>query len=113
MDYWLFKSEPASFSLDDLKNRPDMTEHWDGVRNYQARNFLRDAVQVGDRVLVNKLVYRFREPRRSEVIVFENPQYVEEDRNPASALWHAGQPDAVRSKTACPVARSGQYPGTP
>jgi predicted RNA-binding protein with PUA-like domain len=51
MSYWLFKSEPGCFSLDDLKNRQDMTEHWDGVRNYQARNFLRDSVKVGDRVL--------------------------------------------------------------
>ena len=49
--YWLFKSEPSSFSLDDLKNRPDATEHWDGVRNFQARNYLRDEVKVGDRVL--------------------------------------------------------------
>ena len=49
--YWLFKSEPSSFSLDDLKNRPGATEHWDGVRNYQARNYLRDEVRVGDRVL--------------------------------------------------------------
>lgn len=52
MTCWLFKTEPSCFSLDDLKNRPDMTEHWDGVRNYQARNFLRDAVRVGDRVLI-------------------------------------------------------------
>ncbi len=52
MAYWLFKTEPSCFSLDDLRNRPDMTEHWDGVRNYQARNFLRDAVKVGDRVLI-------------------------------------------------------------
>jgi predicted RNA-binding protein with PUA-like domain len=51
MSCWLFKSEPGSFSLDDLKNRPDMTEHWDGVRNYQARNFLRDLVKAGDLVL--------------------------------------------------------------
>jgi len=50
-NYWLFKSEPSSFSLDDLKHRPEATEHWDGVRNFQARNFLRDQVQVGDRVL--------------------------------------------------------------
>jgi predicted RNA-binding protein with PUA-like domain len=49
--YWLFKSEPSSFSLEDLKNRPGATEHWDGVRNYQARNYLRDEVKVGDRVL--------------------------------------------------------------
>ena len=50
-NYWLFKSEPSSFSLDDLKNRPNATEHWDGVRNYQARNFLRDQIKEGDQVL--------------------------------------------------------------
>lgn len=51
MNYWLFKSEPGCFSFDDLRQRPGMTEHWDGVRNFQARNFLRDLVQVGDLVL--------------------------------------------------------------
>lgn len=51
MRYWLFKSEPSCFSFADLKARPDATEHWDGVRNYQARNFLRDEIKVGDQVL--------------------------------------------------------------
>jgi len=51
MAFWLFKTEPGCFSFDDLKNRPDMTEAWDGVRNYQARNFLRDSIKVDDRVL--------------------------------------------------------------
>lgn len=51
MNYWLMKSEPSCFSLDDLKNMPDSTEHWDGVRNYQARNLLRDDIKVGDGVL--------------------------------------------------------------
>jgi len=51
MNYWLFKTEPGCFSFDDLKNRPEMTEHWDGVRNYQARNFLRDTIRIGDLVL--------------------------------------------------------------
>ncbi|MDT8444657.1 MAG: EVE domain-containing protein [Desulfuromonadales bacterium] len=51
MNYWLMKSEPSSFSLDDLKRMPNRTEHWDGVRNYQARNFLRDEIKVGDGVL--------------------------------------------------------------
>ncbi len=52
MAYWLFKTEPSLFSVDDLKDRPNMTEHWDGVRNYQARNFLRDAIKTGDLVLI-------------------------------------------------------------
>ena len=49
--YWLFKSEPHVFSLQDLENAPDSTTHWDGVRNYQARNFLRDEIKIGDKVL--------------------------------------------------------------
>ncbi|MFP4495451.1 MAG: EVE domain-containing protein [Halochromatium sp.] len=48
MAYWLFKSEPDTFGIDDLKARPEQTEPWDGVRNYQARNMLRDQMQVGD-----------------------------------------------------------------
>jgi predicted RNA-binding protein with PUA-like domain len=48
--YWLFKSEPSAFSIDHLAAAPDQTAPWDGVRNYQARNFLRDDVKVGDRV---------------------------------------------------------------
>ena len=51
MAYWLFKSEPGCFSIDDLAKRPGMTEHWDGVRNFQARNYLRDSIKPGDRVL--------------------------------------------------------------
>ncbi len=48
MAYWLFKSEPSCFSIDDLQNSPKKITHWDGVRNYQARNFMRDQMQVGD-----------------------------------------------------------------
>lgn len=48
MNYWLFKTEPGCFSFNDLKKGPDMTGHWDGVRNFQARNFLRDSVKLGD-----------------------------------------------------------------
>lgn len=49
--YWLFKSEPSCFSFSDLQRSKDGVEPWDGVRNYQARNFLRDEVQPGDGVL--------------------------------------------------------------
>lgn len=47
--YWLLKSEPTCFSIADLVNAPKQTTYWDGVRNYQARNMLRDEMQVGDR----------------------------------------------------------------
>jgi predicted RNA-binding protein with PUA-like domain len=49
--YWLMKIEPAECSIDDLARRPGQTVPWTGVRNYQARNFMRDAMRVGDGVL--------------------------------------------------------------
>jgi predicted RNA-binding protein with PUA-like domain len=48
MNYWLFKSEPDTFGVDDLGKAPKRTSAWDGVRNYQARNMLRDSIQKGD-----------------------------------------------------------------
>jgi predicted RNA-binding protein with PUA-like domain len=49
--YWLMKSEPHACSIDDALNAPDATVAWTGVRNHQARNYLRDAMRVGDGVL--------------------------------------------------------------
>src|SRR5512134_2511814 len=51
MPYWLMKSEPAEFSIDDLVRAPRRSTPWFGVRNYQARNYMRDAMRVGDGVL--------------------------------------------------------------
>ncbi len=50
--YWLLKTEPEVFSFGDLMRCPSRTTYWDGVRNYQARNFIRDHMRVGDGVLV-------------------------------------------------------------
>jgi predicted RNA-binding protein with PUA-like domain len=50
MNYWLMKSEPDVFGIDHLKAMPKKTEHWDGVRNYQARNMMRDQMKKGDQV---------------------------------------------------------------
>jgi predicted RNA-binding protein with PUA-like domain len=50
MRYWLIKSEPEGFSFKDLWNEPGRKTHWDGVRNYQARNFMRDDMRPGDLV---------------------------------------------------------------
>lgn len=50
MKYWLVKSEPDVFSVDDLAECPNQTRWWKHVRNYQARNFMRDEMQPGDRV---------------------------------------------------------------
>ncbi len=49
--YWLVKSEPSSFSIYDLEKSKNKTTYWDGVRNYQARNFMRDEMKKGDKVL--------------------------------------------------------------
>lgn len=50
INHWLFKSEPSAFSIQDLEKAAKKTTHWDGIRNYQARNFLRDTIKVGDQV---------------------------------------------------------------
>ena len=50
-EYWLVKSEPSAFSIDDLAKSKNKTTYWDGVRNYQARNFMRDEMKKGDYVL--------------------------------------------------------------
>jgi len=49
--FWLMKSEPGCYSIDDLANSPGQVGSWDGVRNYQARNFLRDEIKTGDGIL--------------------------------------------------------------
>ena len=51
MGYWLIKSEPGCFSIDDLAAAPHGTTGWDGVRNFQARNYLRDGMRLGDGLL--------------------------------------------------------------
>ena len=49
MNYWLMKSEPDAYSIHDLAAEPDQTDYWDGIRNYQVRNFMRDDMKVGDK----------------------------------------------------------------
>jgi predicted RNA-binding protein with PUA-like domain len=51
LKYWLFKSDPDEFSIEDLKKSKIKTTFWDGIRNYQARNFLRDEIKKGDGIL--------------------------------------------------------------
>lgn len=52
MNYWLFKSEPSEFGIEDLAHSAQQTSRWDGIRNYQARNFLRDQVRRHDQVFI-------------------------------------------------------------
>jgi predicted RNA-binding protein with PUA-like domain len=48
MKYWLMKNEPEDYGIDDLAKEPELKIHWDGIRNYQVRNFFRDDMKVGD-----------------------------------------------------------------
>jgi predicted RNA-binding protein with PUA-like domain len=52
MRYWLMKTEPSVYGIDDLASQPRQTDHWDGIRNYQARNMMRDDMRQGDRVFL-------------------------------------------------------------
>ena len=52
MQYWLMKTEPDLFSIEDLANAENQTTNWIGVRNYQARNYMRDQMRLGDRILI-------------------------------------------------------------
>jgi predicted RNA-binding protein with PUA-like domain len=52
MNYWLMKTEPSTFGVDDFAKKPKKTAMWDGVRNYQARNMLRDDFRKGDQALL-------------------------------------------------------------
>lgn len=94
--YWLFKSEPSAFSIDDLAASPRQTALWDGVRNYQARNFLRDDVQTGDLVFF----YHSREEPLGIVGTMQvvRAGYADPTQfNPDSKYYDAkSQPDAPR-----------------
>ena len=52
MQYWLMKTEPSVFGIDDLMNCKNRVDHWDGIRNYQARNMMRDEMKKGDGILL-------------------------------------------------------------
>src|SRR3970040_2458524 len=52
MHYWLMKTEPEAFSIDDFLTRKNQTEGWNGVRNYEARNLMRDRMQIGDLAII-------------------------------------------------------------
>ena len=95
--YWLFKSEPSSYSYDDLESEDDQTAEWDGVRNYQARNFIRDDMAVGDQVLfyhsnakppgVVGIARIVREGYPDTTAWDSNSRYYDPKSNPANPTW--------------------------
>ncbi|NNM83518.1 MAG: EVE domain-containing protein [Burkholderiales bacterium] len=76
MRYWLMKSEPSEVSIDDLAAMPDQSVAWYGVRNYQARNFMRDQMRVGDRVFFYHS--SCEEPGIAGLAVVASPAYPDE-----------------------------------
>jgi predicted RNA-binding protein with PUA-like domain len=97
MNYWLMKSEPSVVSIDDLKTMPERTEHWDGVRNYQARNMMRDQMKVGDRAFfyhsncqvpgIVGLMAVVREGYPDHTAFDPNSRYFDEKSNPDKPRW--------------------------
>ena len=97
MNYWLIKSEPDDFSIEDLENAPNQTEHWDGVRNYQARNFMRDDMKIGDRVFyyhsnckppgIVGLCEVASEPYPDHTAFDANCKYFDPKSNPEEPRW--------------------------
>jgi len=87
MRYWLMKSEPDVYSIDDLKR--DKTTAWGGVRNYQARNFMRDQMQVGDGILYYHS--NCDEPGIVGIAAVSKPAYPDETQfDPKSKYYDAG-----------------------
>src|SRR5674476_640741 len=97
MNYWLMKSEPTECSVDDALAAPAATVPWTGVRNYQARNFMRDAMRVGDGVLFYHSscaepgivgIARVASESRSDRTQFDpKPPYFEPASKPQAPRW--------------------------
>ena len=104
--YWLVKSEPETFSFDDLMARPDRTTHWDGVRNYTARTFMRDGMKLGDPVFfyhssaappaIVGLCEVVREGYPDHTALDRNDPHYDPDSDPADPRWFMVDLRAVR-----------------
>ena len=105
--YWLVKSEPATFSFDDLLARPDRTTHWDGVRNYTARTFMRDGMKLGDQVFfyhsnaepsaIVGLCEVVREGYPDHTALDANDPHFDPDSDPTDPKWFMVDLRAVRA----------------
>ena len=105
--YWLVKSEPGTFSFDDLLNRPDRTTHWDGVRNYTARTFMRDVMKLGDPVLfyhsnaepsaIIGICEVVREGYPDHTALDRNDPHFDEGSDPDDPTWFMVDLKAVRA----------------
>src|SRR5271166_4088972 len=90
MAYWLFKSEPEVYGFDHLLAETDRTTGWDGVRNYQARNFLRDSIKVGNGVL-------FYHSNADPTAFDPESEHHDPKSDPASPTWYQVSIRAVKA----------------
>jgi predicted RNA-binding protein with PUA-like domain len=98
MAYWLMKSEPGVFGIDDLAKRPRKTTHWDGVRNFQARNFMRDEMRRGDLAFfyhsscdepgVAGIVEIVKEGYPDHTAFDRHDEHFDPDSDPAKPRWY-------------------------
>jgi predicted RNA-binding protein with PUA-like domain len=115
VNYWLFKSEPDTFSIDALAAMPKKTTHWDGVRNYQARNMMRDEMRRGDLAFlyhsscaepgVAGIVKVVSKAYPDRTAFDSSSQYFDADSDPAAPRWFMVDVQLVR-KFAQPVTLS-------
>jgi len=97
--YWLFKSEPDVFSIQDLKAAPRKTTYWEGVRNYQARNLLRDEIKKGDKVLYYHS--RVQPIGVAGVARISKSGYPDPDQFDATAKYHDPKSDPENPRWFC------------
>jgi predicted RNA-binding protein with PUA-like domain len=98
VSYWLMKSEPDVFGIDDLAKSPRKTTHWDGVRNFQARNFMRDDMRRGDRAFfyhsscdepgVVGIVEIVKEGYPDHTAFDQHDDHFDPDSDPANPRWY-------------------------
>lgn len=106
MKTWLMKSEPSTFSIDDLAKLPRKRTHWDGVRNYQVRNMLRDDMKKGDLALfwhsscdvpgAYGIVKIVREGYPDPSALDRKHKYYDPESDPAEPRWYAVDVELVR-----------------
>ncbi|WP_223671232.1 EVE domain-containing protein [Kangiella shandongensis] len=121
MAYWLMKSEPDVFGIEHLKALPNQTDHWDGVRNYQARNMMRDEMKVGDQVFfyhsnckppaIVGIMEVTREGYPDHTAFDPDEKYYDPKSDPEKPRWYMVDVKHVRDlKREIPLDELKQYP---
>lgn len=121
MKYWLMKSEPDVFGIEHLKALPNKTDHWDGVRNYQARNMMRDEMKKGDKVFfyhsnckppaIVGIMEVVKEGYVDHTAFDPDQKYYDPKSNPDNPRWYMVDVKHVRDlKREIPLDELKQYP---